>query len=208
MDMPHNRLMLLHVTNERNSAGAYFGVYRCDCGVEKKIAIPSVESGRTRSCGCLDKERRVKHGMSRTREYSVWKSICHRCLNQKSKDFPRYGGRGITICPQWASSFETFYNEVGPIPDPSLQIDRIDNTKGYEPGNVRWASVKMQARNRRSSMTWNIKGRAYPTLSDAAKDLGVSRTLIRKWAIGYTEPRTGRQYPPKDGCFATPQYPA
>ena len=60
-----------------------------------------------------------------------------RCNNPNNKDYPRYGGRGITVCEQW-SRYANFIADMGLPPSPEAQLDRIDNDRGYEPGNVRW----------------------------------------------------------------------
>jgi hypothetical protein len=71
----------------------------------------------------------------------------NRCNNPRNKSYPHYGGRGITVCPQW-DSYEQFAADVGPHPGRGLTLDRIVTSKGYEPGNVRWATRKVQTRNR------------------------------------------------------------
>jgi hypothetical protein len=72
-----------------------------------------------------------------------------RCTRATHPSYPLYGGRGITVCPEW-DSFERFLEDVGQRPDPSLSLDRVDNDRGYEPGNVRWATRAEQAANRRN----------------------------------------------------------
>ena len=72
-----------------------------------------------------------------------------RCLNPNNARYAYYGGRGITVCPQWAHSFEQFLADVGEKPSPELSIDRIDNDGNYEPGNVRWATKSEQSFNTR-----------------------------------------------------------
>jgi hypothetical protein len=75
--------------------------------------------------------------------------MIRRCENPNDQAYPRYGGRGITVCPEWRADFAAFLRDVGRRPNPELSIDRIDNDRGYEPGNVRWATAKQQANNRR-----------------------------------------------------------
>ena len=97
-------------------------------------------------------------GGTRTPEYIAWQSIRTRCLNPKSNSYYRYGGRGITMCEAWQGSFETFLKDAGPRPSTLHSIDRLDNDKGYEPGNCRWATAKEQARNRRTSRLVEYNG--------------------------------------------------
>lgn len=87
--------------------------------------------------------------MADTLAYKRWKSIKQRCTNPKNPSYKNYGGRGITMCAEWAASFERFFADVGECPGPGLSLDRIDNDGNYEPGNVRWATNSEQMRNRR-----------------------------------------------------------
>jgi hypothetical protein len=89
------------------------------------------------------------HGAADTPEYLIWRAMRDRCRNPKSKGYAFYGGRGITVCDRWAGSFTAFIADVGWRPSPELTLERAENDKGYEPGNVRWATRKEQASNRR-----------------------------------------------------------
>lgn len=94
--------------------------------------------------------------------YSRWTSMKDRCLNPNRRTWKHYGGRGITICDRWLSSFAAFAADVGEPPDSEQRwsLDRIDNDRGYEPGNVRWALPHVQNATRRST----FRGRAISRL--------------------------------------------
>lgn len=118
---------------------------------------------------------KIKHGhaQSRSPEYMTWLGIIARCTNPKNKDFKRYGQRGIGICAQWRNDFTLFLQEIGKKPGPHYQIDRINNSRGYEPGNVRWVTHIGQQRNRSNLRLITFHGRT-KCLSAWAEDLGLS----------------------------------
>lgn len=90
-----------------------------------------------------------RYRMSRTAEYKIWKGMIKRCENPNNKDFEEYGARGIAVCQAWRNNFLEFFHSVGARPSPKHSLDRIENDRGYEPGNVRWATAKEQSNNRR-----------------------------------------------------------
>lgn len=125
---------------------------RCDCGTEKVVSGDQLRSGKTASCGCRRNDSGplasgFKHGGAGTTEYEIWSSMKKRCQNPNCRVYPRYGGRGITVCERWSNSFEAFYEDMGPRPSKRHSIDRINNDGNYEPGNCRWATQKEQAAN-------------------------------------------------------------
>lgn len=133
--------------------GKAYWLCKCDCGGETVTNGNSLRRGHSTSCGCRRTEtiRRVcfKHGSVRNPEYQVWTCLKKRCLNPTNSAYHNYGGRGITVCPEWVEDFGAFLAHVGPRPTPQHTIHRIDNDKGYWPGNVRWATKKEQAANQR-----------------------------------------------------------
>lgn len=149
--------VLARVAN--NPRGHTRWLCRCDCGTEKEVLADSLRSGKSKSCGCLLGEILAErnaalstHGFTRGEKrdpvYVAWTGMKSRCA-EASLVWRNYGARGITVCPEWVESFEAFYAHVGDHPGPEYSLDRIDNDRGYEPGNVRWATAEEQARNRR-----------------------------------------------------------
>lgn len=126
---------------------------RCDCGTERAIPIQTLKKGASSQCRCqmpmITAAAKTTHGKCYTAEHRAWCKMKERCGNPNGKDWPDYGGRGIRVCAEWLHSFEQFYAHIGPKPDPSYSIDRIDVNGNYEPGNVRWADKWTQARNKR-----------------------------------------------------------
>ncbi len=117
----------------------------CDCGTETKVTAGGLVTGNTSSCGCVIPN--FKHGGSNKGSYNTWRAMMRRCYNQNDKDYPRYGGKGISVQKEWHDYLQ-FATAMGE-PDGSETLDRIDPYGNYETKNCRWAGLPVQARNTR-----------------------------------------------------------
>lgn len=151
-------------------------LFKCDCGKEKIICVSDVKRRNTKSCGCLDIERRIKHGMYETRTYRAWTGMKQRCLNKKFKHYKNWGGRGIKVCKRWMK-FENFYKDMGNCPR-GKSLDRKNNDKGYYKKNCRWATMEEQLNNTRRNCFLTYSGRTQ-TIAQWARELNVSSKTLR-----------------------------
>lgn len=142
-----------------------------------------------------------RHGLGNSNDplYCAWVQMRTRCNNPNNKDYANYGGRGITVCPEW-DVFEAFAADVGPHPGKGWSIDRVDNGAGYCRDNVRWSNITTQNRNRRlckinlalaetireeygpisTVRNWSKRSRKRVTIALLAKKYGVSAETIRR----------------------------
>ena len=116
---------------------------KCECGNETVVVSGSLVTGNTTSCGC-DKGN-YRHGGTGKGSYNTWRAMIRRCTIPTDKDYPRYGGKGVTICPAWME-YEQFAKDMGE-PQGDETLDRINVYGSYEPSNCRWAGVQTQNRN-------------------------------------------------------------
>lgn len=131
--------------------------------------------------------------MSYTKVYRLWRNIKSRCFNTKTKTYPNYGGRGITVQKNWINSFVTFYDYVSNLPNydkvetKGFSLDRIENNGNYEERNLRWADKVLQGRNRRiaPSNTTGYKGVHY--VKSSKKFLARITVNKKRITIGYGE---------------------
>lgn len=158
IDMTGHQFGRLHAIGRApNKSGNTMWECQCECGKCVTVAAGHLRSGHTVSCGCHRAELTVErnrasstHGMTAAPVYSAWVAMKMRCTWEgHPRDWPNYGGRGITVCPEWVTSFEAFYAYIGDHPGSEYSLDRIDVDGNYEPGNVRWATASEQATNRR-----------------------------------------------------------
>jgi len=173
------RLVVLREDGSQNNHSMWQCV--CDCGSVKRIAGIHLRSGRIKACGCLQKERasiaNTTHGYSKTACYDVWQGMISRCYDTSKSNFKDYGGRGISVCSEWRVSFEQFWSDMGPSYQKGLMLDRRDNNGNYCPDNCRWATRKVQNRNRRNCVFIETpKGKMI--ISEAAEEFGIKRTTL------------------------------
>jgi len=196
------RLVVLYDTGERKSGNVVWHC-RCDCENEVNVRSGDLTSGNTTSCGCYNRERVAEactvHGMAQRGKqhpvYWIWSAMLQRCENQDHKHYKNYGGRGITVCPEWHDSQAFIDWALANGWQKGLTLDRINNNGSYEPGNCRWATRKENNRNKRNNRLITFNGKTQ-TMVEWAEEVNISpRTLSlrinkRHWPIerALTEP--------------------
>lgn len=168
--------------------------YSCQCSCGKETILPdnALHSDNTRSCGCLQREAAKRTGTQKgthresgldgvrekSKEYKAWVGMKQRCLNPKTTRYISWGGRGITVCSQWLTSYETFLADVGRAPSPQHSLDRYpDNNGPYEPGNVRWATPAEQRLNSRQNRYITFRNETL-TLGQWAQRIGIHSSSL------------------------------
>lgn len=158
--MAFGRLKVIE-QNGRTSDRHILWKCKCECGKFTNVSSRELRSGKTKSCGCLQKDKiremRYRHGDRNSRLYSVWKTMKKRCENKKCKSYKWYGAKGVSVCDEWHdySAFKKWaldngYDEKAEKGD--CTIDRINPYGDYEPSNCKWVSMAEQARNKRNSV--------------------------------------------------------
>lgn len=167
---------------------------RCDCGVEKSVPSATLTKGRSTSCGCRRTEllsaSKMKHGGALLRQdnpvYFAWMNMRARCWSPKHPEYANYGGRGISVCERW-KAFVNFRDDMGERPSGRHSLERIENSEGYGPGNVIWATPDIQSNNTRRNRRLTLDGR---TLTHAQWDREIGArcgTVSDRIRCGWTE---------------------
>lgn len=189
MGMKKNFLKVVGVARTEKSRKMF--VCECDCGNTKLIEPAIWEQGIVKSCGCKHDELLSTHGLSKERLYRIWSGMNQRCYNHNHTHYKHYGGRGISICPEWLGidglkNFIKWSKNNGYQDD--LTIDRINVNGNYEPSNCRWADWETQANNRRP-MSKDRKPRKLKTLT-----LDGQTKPIREWYVFYNTSEPAVRY--------------
>lgn len=194
------RLLVVEYAGTTGNAFRTLWRCRCDCGATPVVLANSLATRRTRSCGCLQPEivtaRNFRHGLAKKGqwcvEYRPWAAMIQRCYNPDCKGFKYYGGRGITVCPEWRNSFAAFIRDMGSRPSGS-SLDRINNDGNYScgrcpvcrkngwPPNCRWADRTTQSRNSRHAHKLTAH-RKTMCLSAWSEETGIPYSTI-KWRL-------------------------
>lgn len=189
------RLVVLRMEG-RKADGSSLWLCQCDCGTTKVIRASSLMNGDTVSCGCYQSEQfsirknALRHGKTETRAYRAWCKMRGRCKNPREKFYRHYGGRGITICPEW-DSFEQFYADMGDPPE-GMTLDRVNPNGNYEPSNCRWADWITQSQNRRNVIQVSDGDRTQ-ALPAWAREIGIgASTLLARYRAGDRPPHLFR----------------
>lgn len=187
----------------------------CDCGVEKWVRRDRLH--QRKSCGCSQKEHARTAALARPRRvriltpkvpvpksprsparlslprhplHSLWRGMVRRCSPGNHRTTKNYFDRGVRVCDRWRASFESFVEDMGPRPSLQHSLDRFPNQRGnYEPGNVRWATMLEQQRNRTNNVRYSCRGRLY-TVGELAEVPGapsfeaLKYRLRTGWSVG------------------------
>lgn len=202
----HSRMQ---VSERKAPERIHYWLCRCDCGTERSVTARQLGKAKkpSQSCGCLTRERvaignklhNSTHGMSKSREHQAWAGMKQRCLDPNWPGRHNYSGRGITVCERWASSFESFYHDIGTRPSDAHSLDRIDNDGNYScgqcdqcvtngwPMNARWATKSEQVRNTRRTQWVEYQGERAPLIEWCERlNISLKRTdsrLARGWSV-------------------------
>lgn len=187
------RLLVVAPTDKRVQ-GSVMWLCQCSCGNQCVVKGSSLRREERISCGCIraetNKTRAISHGASidgkLTGAYRSWLTMRRRCGDPSFKDYPRYGGVGIKVHPEW-QRFENFLSDMGERP-PGMTLDRENNSGHYEPTNCRWATHQTQMNNMSTNRVLHFQGHSH-TVAEWARLLSIPRARISarlnklKWPV-------------------------
>lgn len=156
-------VVMLHKSIVSGGRKRVFWECQCECGALILAESGRLESGYTKSCGCLRQETtkniNMSHGESnKTKEYRAWSKMKSRCFCKTDAKYYAYGERGISVCDRWINSYPNFLKDMGRAPSKIHSLDRRNVNGNYEPGNCRWATPHQQMNNMRQTIIINRRG--------------------------------------------------
>lgn len=171
------------VGTDNNSHVMY--LCKCDCGNIKTMLSNHIQISK--SCGCMHGANFKTHGMGKTRLFYIWSNMKQRCQNPNIKNYERYGARGIKVCDEWQEFVPFMEWALANGYSEDLSIDRIDSNGNYKPSNCRWATIEVQANNKRSNSFIEYNGEKR-TIAEWSKITGISSSTIlmrqrRGWGV-------------------------
>lgn len=173
-------LTVLHLNEEKSRHKNYYWLCQCVCGKTRSLQTSQLTCGKVTSCGCQNprKKRGDLIALDR-RMYTIYSGMLARCYNPNSISYNYYGAKSIHVCDEWRASFAAFreWAHSNGYTD-ELSIDRIDNSKGYEPSNCRWVPLNEQCKNKTSNIFLTHNGETH-IMADWCDILGFSRDLAK-----------------------------
>ena len=181
IDMTNERFGKLVVLSraENSKAGQAKWLCVCDCGKINIVKGQDLRNGKVKSCGCYKIEQQTKHGDCNSPLYRVWTSMKNRCNCPTNKYYKQYGGKGVSVYPQWGNDFLEFKNwALASGYCEGLTIDRIDVNGNYEPSNCRWITIQEQQFNKTTNVFIKI-GEDTKTLTEWCRKFNVNISTAR-----------------------------
>ncbi len=165
----------------------------CECGNQTQVLTSLLNPEGTKSCGCLRVETNSTHGLRGNYLERLYRNMIQRCRSKKRHNSAQYSH--VTVCDRWLASIDNFLADIPQRPSPEHTFDRIDGTKGYEPGNVRWATLIEQANNKKSNVWIEMHGEKL-TLRGWEQKLGVCQSTFHNYAKkrGVSKEEAVREY--------------
>ena len=180
--MRYGMLVVQRLDETRSTTKRKYVWALCDCGSEKSMSLDHIKGGASRSCGCVNK-RYSASATGRTLEFQSHCGMMARCYNKNADNYKYYGALGVTVHEPWWD-FNVFYADLGPRPEPSFSLERIDVRKPYEPGNVRWASIREQSRNKTNTLYVEYQGETHKAI-ELCEAFGVKPSLFYSRVFQY-----------------------
>lgn len=161
----YGNLTIVEFDHERRTPNGTLRRYmkcQCDCGNICIIALHSLKSGKTKSCGCIKGLAQRGYKYNYPHLYPVYDNIKKRCYNENDSQYKYYGERGIKMCDNWLQDRNAFYKwAITHGYKEGLQLDRIDTNKNYCPENCRFLTAKENSRNKRNNRLIYYNGNEY-----------------------------------------------